>query len=110
MAQSPHQGPFVYTATTELTASNTAQNLSESTITRTPSGGGTEKARYVYIQVQDNDLAWAYETTLLSAQNQGYRVLPLGDIELYGEDAISNFAYRNWTDSSNATLVVTVGF
>lgn len=110
MAQSPAQGPYNYAASIEITAGDTAAQFSESQYSRTPEGGGRQIARYCLIQILNNHMAWAHDTTLLGTVAHGYYGATYSTIELVGEDAITGFAWRNWANGSNALLVVTMGY
>ena len=109
MAQSPLEGPFDYTDTFELTASDTSQAFSSDYYANVPLGGGTEIARTALIQVLDAGISWRIGGTADPA-TETYLAPEGSIINLVGKSAITGFRFINSVVATNARLVVTMGF
>jgi hypothetical protein len=112
MPLSSNLGPYDYTSTATLTASDTAQNLLADypdAIQRVPSGGGRETAQYLLVQVLDADLLWTLTSTPVQG-GLGYKAPSGSVISFFGRDAVAAFSFLNFTNGDDARLIITVGF
>lgn len=112
MPFSPVGGPYVYTPSLEITASDAVQTFAtdySDYITRVPAGGGSQEAQYALIQVRDNGLAWLSHEDPDQA-GFGYDAPAGTPIVLAGKDAILGFRFINATNGDDARLIVTFGF
>lgn len=115
MSQSPRLGPYEYSATESVTASDTAAALDDTLIAQAQPGGPNRAAQYALIQVRDYGILWnlAGDDGDTPAQTDigAEFTAPNGTpIILNGESAIARFRYINAVAGNDARLVIQLGF